>query len=92
VRYEDILLSEQTVKQVFDFIGIDFHIQYLRYGEFKQYPDITSESELFSKGMIEPEAVDRRPLTDKGLNNWWESRKESELISILGYDNFSLGE
>jgi len=93
IRYEDILLSLHRLAKVFQFVGLEFDQQYLRYGEFQQQPDITSDSRLFALGIIDPEAVDYKHWHgEKSVEEWWSSRKDSDLIKVLGYDKWNLGE
>jgi len=93
LRYEDLLLSKKMLQKVFEFIGVEYSSQFLRYDDFAQYPDVQSSSKLFSKGEVDPENIEtKNVIYSKYIKEWWDKRKKFGIIQALGYDKWSLGE
>lgn len=93
IRYEDILLQNGWLRNLFRFLDIEFNMQYLHYGHFTHYPDIVSESRLFDKGVVDPENIDcSNCLGIEGVKEWWDRKMDSEMIKALQYNCITIGE
>ena len=82
LKFEDILLSKKKVSNLFAFLNIDFHDQYLRYLDFDQ-PHINDE--VFQSGKIDLEKVDSYPKSEALLSNW-KKYKDTEMVIATRYN------
>jgi hypothetical protein len=80
IKYEDILLRHSVIKRVFDFVGVEYNDQYIRYGDFDQ-PLIGCP--IFDSGRINRERIDHYP---KKIVGDWPKYNNTKLIKELKYN------
>lgn len=81
VRFEELLLNDSIVESVFDFSGIIFDKQYLRYGDFDQF--LISDP-TFRGGFRDGEKVDFYEHSEE-LQRHWDKLKNKEIVMQFGY-------
>ncbi len=88
VRFEDFIRGYH-IKKLFDFVGIDFNKQFLRYGDFdivSNDDQFISTSQTFQRGYLDKERI--CPYSTKHLASYWRQYKHKPLTTFLGYNNF----
>lgn len=83
VRYEDIILNFNVVRGVFQFIGEEYDIQYLQYGDFDHEP---VNCPIFLKGRVDRERIDSRDKSD--FIDAWKEYQNSQMVVDMGYNNY----
>ena len=83
IKYENVLLSEKSVVDMFHFLGLKYDQQYRAYGDFDQP---TIDCETFNRGRINLERVSPYPncsfLTEEECNIY----RNKPLLKFLNYD------
>ena len=79
LKYEDILMSEKSLKGLFEFLEVTYDSQYRNYGDFEQ-PRMGS---TFNKGYLDLEMIDPYDKTD--IIEAWNLYKDRDIFSATGY-------
>lgn len=82
VKFEDLLLEEQSARKLFEFANLQYNSNYLRYGDFDQPSCLYGKS--FDKGIIDIEEVNNY---DKQQVDWRNIRSYNShpILHKLGY-------
>lgn len=81
VRFEELLLKDSKIKLIFDFSGIIFNEQYLKYGDFDQF---FFKDPTFLKGVRDGEKVNGYE-HDGDLQQHWNKIKNNKIVIQFGY-------
>ncbi len=84
LKYEDIVLKQNRLAELFEFMGISYSEQYRNYGDFSMPTCIKSDNEYFLGGFIDKESLhhNRKPsyLTDLWTKTW-----QHKIVQKSGY-------
>lgn len=86
VRFEELLLNDSKIRSIFDFSGIIFNEQYLRYGDFDQF---SFSDPTFLKGVRDGEKVDFYKHGEE-LCRHWNEVKNKKIVMQFGYTRSTL--